>query len=101
MGRRLELQAILVEILGSPHVYFQPPPNITLQYPCIVYYKERFDTRNADNLKYKKMTKYQVTAISQDPESNTPDKILDIPLTSHNSHFVKDNLYQDVFTIYF
>ena len=34
---RLSLHNILVSILGTSNVYFQPPTTITLKYPCIIY----------------------------------------------------------------
>ena len=37
MGTRIELQLKLEEILGSRHVYFQPPASIKMTYPAIVY----------------------------------------------------------------
>ena len=35
--RRLQLHEILVGILGNENVYFQPPANLVMQYPCIRY----------------------------------------------------------------
>lgn len=101
MDRRLTLQKRLVEILGNERVYFQPPPNINMVYPCIVYSLETYDTKKADNISYHIRDRYQVTHISRDPDSKIPKKIAQLSLASHNSRFVKDNLYHDVFTLYF
>lgn len=101
MDRRLKLQKTLVDILGSNNVYYQPPSNISLQYPCIIYAKETVNVVHADNVNYKNLTQYQVTVIDRNPESKIPDDILKLPLCSHNTRFVKDNLNQDIFTLYF
>ena len=37
MGTRLELQNKLEELLGSRHVYFQPPESVKMEYPAIKY----------------------------------------------------------------
>lgn len=43
MGTRLELQSKLVELLGSKHVYYQPPESVKIEYPAIVYSKTIFE----------------------------------------------------------
>ena len=37
MDRRLELQNLLETI--TPHVYYQPPATVKMEFPCIVYKK--------------------------------------------------------------
>ena len=56
MNSRLKLHNILVEILGSGNVYFQPPESITLKYPCIIYGRVGIDAVHADNKLYKHKT---------------------------------------------
>ena len=48
-SRRLKLHERLVEILGTDHVYFQPPENFKLEYPAIVYSRKQISNRFADN----------------------------------------------------
>lgn len=98
---RLELQNLLVEILGDKYVYFQPPSSITMRYPCIVYERSKIEIDHADNLVYKTGNQYTVTVIYRDPDSDLPNKVAHIPTANHSGHFVYDNLYHDVFTIYF
>lgn len=98
---RLELQTLLREILGSKYVYFQPPSTIKMTYPCIVYERSKIDGEHADNLIYKLNVQYTVTAIYTDPDSNLPFELAKIPTAKHSSHFVSDNLYHDVFTIFY
>ena len=74
-SRRLKLHEILVEILGADHVYFQPPENVKLEYPAIVYSRKQISNRFADNLVYKQNFTYQITVIDYDPDSAITAKI--------------------------
>lgn len=102
MGRpRSELNDLLRSILGSNYVYFQPPSTIKMTYPCIRYERSKFDNSHANNDIYKTDIQYTVTVIYRDPDSDLPYKLNKIPTAKHSTHFIADNLYHDVFTIYF
>ena len=49
---RLRFQSLLEGLLGSKHVYFQPPASITLVYPCIIYNLSDITISRADNKAY-------------------------------------------------
>lgn len=101
MGQRLELQTLLEEILGSRHVYFQPPANVQMQYPCVVYKRSTAETGFAGNKPYRYTKRYTVTVIDRDPDSGIPDKVAALPRCVHSIFFTADNLNHDVFNIYF
>lgn len=101
MGQRLELHDLLVGLLGSQYVYFQPKTNTKMQYPAIVYYLDDIDTKFADNNPYSKTLRYQVTAIDHDPDSDIRDKIAALPMNQFDRCFTADNLYHHVFSLYF
>lgn len=101
MGTRLELQSLLEETLGSRNVYFQPPENLSIKYPCIIYARDYADTKFADNKPYNTTKRYSVTVIDKDPDSLIPDKIANLPLCVFNRHFKADNLNHDTYNIYF
>lgn len=96
---RLQLQSLLEDI--TPNVYFQPPANVQMQYPCIRYERDRADTKFAGNSPYRHTKRYQVTVIDQDPDSLIPDKVAALPLCTHQRFFVADNLNHDVYTLFF
>lgn len=96
---RIELQGILKDIV--PNVYFQPPNNTKMSYPCIVYVRDNMDVSYADNGPYRHAIRYEVTVIDRDPDSSLVDKVRLLPLSSHNRFFTADNLNHDVFTLYF
>jgi hypothetical protein len=101
MGQRLDLQALLVGILESNFVYFQPPANVSMQYPCIIYRRQDIRTEYADNRPFKHKIEYQVTVIDRDPDSIIPDKIADLSLCSFDRFYVADNLNHNVFNLFF
>lgn len=101
MGTRLELHTLLLGLLGNPNVYFQAPPNNELYYPCIIYAWDDTKTDFADNSPYRRSKRYQVTAIDRNPDSLIPNDIAQLPLSSMERTFKKDNLNHFVFTLYF
>lgn len=101
MGQRVKLQQILEEILGSKNVYYQPPENVRMNYPAIRYSKESIDSKFANNSKYINTKRYQITLIDRRPDNSAIDKILNLPLSSYDRHFISDNLHHDVITIYY
>ena len=96
---RSELQEILKGIV--PKVYFQPPGNTKMTYPCIVYARDTIDVQYADNSPYRHAKRYSVTVIDRNPDSDLVEKVSQLPLTAHNRYFAADDLNHDVFTLYF
>lgn len=101
MAPRAELQTLLETILGSGNVYFQPPVNLSIQYPCIVYKRQQIKTNFADDKPYGHDKSYAVTYITRDPDDAVVDQIAALPMCEHNRFFTADNLNHDVFTLYF
>lgn len=101
MGTRLEFQAVLEALLGTENVYFQPPENIKMNYPAIVYNRDYLSTQFADNLPYSQTKRYQVTVIDADPDSLITDKVAKLPMTVFVRHFPSDSLNHDIYDVYF
>lgn len=101
MAPRLDLQQTLINLLGSTNVYFQPPPSLVMQYPCIVYNRSRIDIDHADNRPYKHKVRYQVTVIDRNPDSEIVMKVALLPFCFYDRNFAADNLNHDVFQIFF
>ena len=100
MNTRLGLDATLRDILGSSNVYFQPPENLKMRYPCIRYSLYDIQNGHADNLPYLSNNAYQLTLIAPDPDNPYVNKIKDLPLCSFDRYYAADNLNHYVFTIY-
>ena len=102
MDRRPQLHQLLVKTAGKDvKVYFQPPNNVTMTYPCLVYERSTAETRFADNNPYRYTKRYTVTVIDRDPDSEIPNRVAMLPMCAHTTFFVVDNLNHDVFDIYF
>lgn len=101
MAQRRELQKLLIKLLGSPNVYFQPPPTIKMSYPCIIYKRDSMDTKFADNQPYKHKKRYQVTVVYPDPDSVIHEQVAQLPLCSYERFYTADNLNHDVYNLYF
>jgi len=92
---------VLKNLLGSEHVYFQPPPTVQLHYPCIIYKRDGVSTDHADDLPYLNKRRYLVTLITTDPDSDLPEKMEALPLCSYERFYTADNLNHDVYNLYF
>lgn len=101
MAPRLDLQEKLVDILGSDHVYFQPPSNLQMVYPCIRYEVDFRLADWADNYAYKTDNRYLVTVIDRDPDSLIPNKVLHLPMCVFDRFYTADNLNHNVFKLFF
>lgn len=101
MGTRLELHDVLCDILGSNHVYFQPPTSIQMKYPAIVYELDYILSPKADDKSYMHHRRYEVKYISRDPDNTVIDALLELPYCAFDRRFIADNLYHDCFDLYF
>lgn len=101
MGQRLDLHNILKTLLGSNNVYFQPPPNLKMEYPCIIYRRDSDDTTFSDNILYHRKIQYQVVYVDRNPDSIIPQKLAELPLSKFDRFYTSDNLNHDVYKIFF
>jgi hypothetical protein len=99
MAPRVQLQSILESIVAN--VYFQPPSNVQMEYPAIVYERAPADSTFADNEPYSVTKQYQLTMITRDPDEAAFDTIAALSMCTHERFYVADNLNHDVFTIFF
>lgn len=101
MATRLELQNKLEKLLGSRNVYYQPPETIKMEYPAIRYSKSDIDNKHADNMNYSNINRYEIIVIDKRPDNDVIQKILELPLSSFDRHYVSNNLNHDVINLYF
>ena len=105
-GRRLNLRKKFTDILGTTgqetsRVYFQPGSSVRMQYPAIVYARNRIQNKFADNQVYFQNDEWKVTVIDPDPDSEIVRAVSQLPGCQHNRQYVADNLYHDVFTLHY
>jgi hypothetical protein len=101
MAPRLQLQTLLEDLLGTRNVYFQEPPSTGMQYPCIIYKLDYRDIDYAGNRPYSHKKRYLVTSIDRIPDSETPDKIAELPTAKFSSRFISDQLNHENYNLYF
>lgn len=101
MASRLDLQTKLEDLLESRNVYYQPPESLKMEYPAIRYSKSDISSRHADNMKYTNINRYEIIVIDKRPDNDVIEKILDLPLSTFERHYVSDNLNHDVINLYF
>jgi hypothetical protein len=100
MGDRLNLHNELLTFLSN--VYFQPPSNIQMKYPCIVYNKTGRMRHFADDVIYLSQQEYQIMVIESNPDSDVADRI-----ESHfqhcgiNQYYTADNLNHTTLSLYY
>ena len=99
MGRRLDLHQLLETFVEN--VYFQPPNNVQLKYPCIIYNRDFADVKYADDKPYDRVMRYMIMVIDRDPDSVIPDKVAEMPMSAFNRFYTADNLNHDIFNVYF
>lgn len=97
---RLQLQGVLEELLGTGNVYFQPPPTLVMQYPCIVYHVDSADTKFADNASYRYKERYQITCIDTNPDCPFRFEVAKLPSCTFNRWYAARNLNHYVYNLY-
>lgn len=98
---RVQFQTILETILGTDHVYFQPPESVKMKYPAIVYSVNDLDKKEADNLVYLKHHIYRVVYIDMLPVSPVLEKLENMVNSKYINSYVSDNLNHTTFEIYY
>lgn len=100
MGRsRLDLHTELVAV--TDNVYFQPPANVTMEFPCIVYQRDFSYVDFADDIPYKECKRYQLTVIDRNPDSILPDEIETMRYCAFSRFLVAEDLNHFIFRLYF
>ena len=97
--RRVLLQQLLETFVDN--VYFQPPTNIVLKYPCIIYKRDFEKMDFAGNRPYNGSLRYAITIIDRNPDSQIPSKVAAMPMSTFNRFYTADNLNHDVYNVYF
>lgn len=103
MASRLSLHQKLLDILGTgKKAYFQPPESIKLTYPCIMYNLSNVDTKYANNKVYNTKRQYTLYYLDTNPDHTMVETLLNaFAMISYDRRYISNNIYHDVFTLYF
>lgn len=92
-------QAMVSE--AASRVYFQPPENFKMKFPCIVYRISTPYDGKADNIHYTKMRGYEITHINANPDNEIHELIADFPYCEFLRFFASANMNHYVYNLYF
>lgn len=91
---------MLQQAVPNDRVYFQPPENLKIVYPAVVFHLSKIDFDHASDVPYKGAKEYSVILITKDPEPDVIDEILKIPYSSLDTTYISDGMNHFVFTVY-
>lgn len=91
---RIGLQQMLEDILGHRRVYFNPPENLKMEYPCLRYELSKINNLQADNVHFDGYGRYELTYLTPNPDDPMVDKLLD---TLPRCRFDRCNVYQGLY----
>ena len=92
------LEAAMRECGEEPHLYFQPPESVKLEYPCIIYHLRTMTSQYADDRPYSIAIGYDVTYITRSPTSKVPTRLVKEPLFGFDRYYTADNLHHYSYT---
>lgn len=95
-----DLLHLLKKAVDNNRVYFQPPENLKIGYPAVIFHLSKIKLDHADNVPYKGAREYSVTLITNEPEPEVLDEILKIPYTTLDTTYITDGMNHFVFTTY-
>ena len=98
-----DLQEYLQKLMGDKvKVYYQPPENVKLKYPCIVLELSNALIHYADNNPYFSNKRQSITLMCLDADNDEyVNKLLTIPMCTFDRRFINDRIVHDIFSIYY
>jgi hypothetical protein len=101
MASRESLQEELIALLGSSNVYYDPPENLQMEYPCFIYTISQGNERYADNKVYRYTNGYDITYVDANQDSAVLDAFrTHFQMSKFNRHYVADELHHTVLIVY-
>lgn len=103
MGRRSDDFIASLTATDTGKVYFQPPSNVRLEYPCWIIERTTAYQPKANNKTYLFRPGYKCTHINRtEPDPDIIHKLGRLyERVQYQNHYVADNLHHDVFLIYY
>lgn len=99
MNRRVELQSLLETL--TKNVYYQPPSNMQINYPAIIYTRRDVEKYRANNKTYKNIPSYSVTVIDKNPDSVIAQQLMEFEYCNFDRQYVSEGLNHITFILYY
>lgn len=90
--------SVLKEIVGD-NIYFNPPSNLKIQYPCCVCSINDILNKNADDEVYNQNVRYDCTLITKNVNDPLLKELSKINTFRYSRHYVVDGLHHYAFLI--
>lgn len=101
LPRKTDAAVMRLKSLGIPHVYFNPPESVRLEYPCARFKRSGTYTKNADNRKHAIFDRYDLVYITYDGDDPMVHTILNgFKHIRHASTVSKDGMWNENFVFY-
>ena len=97
---RSDFHVRLQTLAPGYRIYFQPPSNVKMAYPAIVYELDRIVKKRANNGVYLKTRRYQVKLITKNPDDSMVDVLASMVHSEFERHYTADTLNHFVFNVY-
>lgn len=83
-------------------VYYEPPDNVRMEYPCVRINRKSMNQRYANNKVYMFTPAYDIYYITKESDDPMTEKFMrEFEMIRHNRTYHKDNLRYEVYTLYF
>lgn len=98
--KRIELHEKLCELLGSRNCYYNPPEDLKMKYPCIIYKKVQSSRKHADDLNYLLFPGYQIIYITRNPDDELIYQIENFGYCQFDRQYASEGIHHFVYTLY-
>lgn len=99
MSEQEDFHNQLEAIFPGLNLYYRPPTNLLLEYPCIVYDVKNFNASRANNAVYVNGTTFRATVMSVLPGYEDTRNMLQLAHSEHINSFISDGIVHEVFDI--
>lgn len=98
---RLKVHSKLVEVMQGKKVYFQPPENLRLERPCLIYKVSNIFDLFADNVTYQRRRRYEIILVDDNPDSEYFDRLMEaFTYIKFNRFYIADSNNHWSFELY-
>lgn len=101
MRKRDDLHRLLVSLLNTDKIFYQPPESMKLTYPCWVYGLSTIDQKKADDGSYLNTKGYMLTYMTNKSDDDTWSPILTLENCVFDRTYKTNNMYHYVFTLFY
>lgn len=97
-----DLRIVLKKLFNdSENIYYQPPNNLTMQYPAIRFSVSDIESKYANNKRYGGFKSYDIVVIDKESDNPVIEKLLELPYSSFDRHYVSNGLNHDIIKLYY